>query len=148
MSQTGRKRRSDELLQRSGSITRIRASLSIRADRPRSLPPERMTMLTMDIEGEFTEPVAGASQFSIMVYVNTDPVVGQAKVPSIGAFTAIKPVLQGAVDLSPSEFQSLLTMASTGMLQSCYFAFTKPHYRSALIVSANFSSRTADEPVE
>lgn len=145
MSGPGRKRRSDELLQRSGDIKRLRASLSIRADKPRSLPPERVTMLTMNIEGEFTEPVAGTAQFSIMAYVNANPVVGKKEVPSIGAFIAIKPVLQGVIDLSQSEFQSLLTMASTGMLRSCYFAFTKPRYRSALIVTADFNSKTADE---
>jgi len=133
------------LLQRSGTIRQIRTSLSIRADRPRSLPPERATMLTIDIEGDLTEPVAGTSQFSIMAYVSTNPVVGQAEVPSIGAFSAIKPVLQGAIDLSQSEFQSLLTMASAGMLRCCYFVFTRPRYRSALIVNANFNSRTTHE---
>jgi len=102
-------------------------------------------MLTIDIEGELTEPIAGTSQFSIMVYVHANPVVGQRDVPSIGAFIAIKPVLQGVIDLSQSEFQSLLSMASTGMLRSCYFAFTKPRYRSAKIVTADFSSRAADE---
>ncbi|MDE4916306.1 hypothetical protein ACUXAV_004800 [Cupriavidus metallidurans] len=145
MSRPSRKRRTNELLQRSGEIKRLRASLGIRADRPRSLPPERATMLTMYVEGEFTEPVAGVSQFSIMAYVNANPVVGQAEVPSIGAFTAIKPVLQGAIDLSPNEFQSLLTMASAGLLRSCYVVFTKPRYRSALIVTADFNSWTADE---
>ena len=102
-------------------------------------------MITMHIEGELTEPVVGISQFSIMAYVDSNPVAGQAEVPSIGVFTAIKPVLQGAIDLSPSEFQSLLTMASAGMLRSCYFAFTKPRYGSALIVNADFSSRATDE---
>lgn len=102
-------------------------------------------MLTIDIEGEFTEPVAGTSKFSIMAYVDANPVVGQVEVPSVGAFTAIKPVLQGGIDLSPSEFQSLLTMASSGMLRSCYVVFTKPRYRSALIVSVGFNSKTVDE---
>jgi hypothetical protein len=145
MSRPGRKRRSDELLQRSGDIKRLRVSLSIRADKPRSLPPERVTMLTIDIDSELREPIAGTSQFSIMAYVSVKPVVGTREVPSIGAFIAIKPVLQGVIDLSQSEFQSLLTMASAGMLRSCYFAFTKPRYRSAKIVTADFSSRTVDE---
>ncbi|AEG70112.1 hypothetical protein RSPO_c02820 [Ralstonia solanacearum Po82] len=102
-------------------------------------------MLTIDVEGEFTEPVAGISQFSIMAYVDANPIIGQAEVPAIGAFTAIKPVLQGAISLSSSEFQSLLTMVSAGMLRSCYFAFTKPRYRSALIVTADFNSKTVSE---
>lgn len=102
-------------------------------------------MLTIDIEGEFTEPVRGISQFSIMAYIDANPTVGMVDVPAIGAFTAIKPVLQGGIDFSPSEFQSLLTMASAGMLRSCYLVFTKPRYRSALIVSASFNSRTAGE---
>ncbi|MGN8064389.1 hypothetical protein ACTJK4_22255 [Ralstonia sp. 22111] len=145
MTRPGRKRRSDELLYRSGEIKRLHASLSVRADKPRSLPPERKTMLTVDIEGEFTEPVAGTSQFSIMAYVDANPVIGQTEVPAIGAFTAIKPVLRGGIDLSPSEFQSLLTMAAAGMLRSCYLVFTKPRYRSALIVTADFNSKAVDE---
>ncbi|CAG9183268.1 hypothetical protein [Cupriavidus pinatubonensis] len=145
MSRPGRKRRSDELLPRFGEIKRVRASLSIRADKPRSLPPERVTMFSIDIEGELTEPVAGTSQFSIMVYVNSTPVVSETGVPSIGAVIGIKPVVQGVIDLSPSEFQSLLMMASTGMLRSCYLCITKPRYRSARIVTADFNSRTVDE---
>ncbi|WP_243736818.1 hypothetical protein [Cupriavidus sp. L7L] len=145
MSRPLRKKRRDELLPRYGDIKQLRASLSIRADRPRSLPPERVTMLTLHIEGELTEPVAGTSQFSIMAYVNANPVVGQREVPSIGAIIAVKPVLQAVIDLSPSEFQSLLTMASAGMLRSCYLSITKPRYRSALIVTADFTSTTVDE---
>jgi hypothetical protein len=145
MPRPGRKRRSDELLPRYGDIKRLRASLGIRADRPRSLPPERVTMLTIHVEGELTEPVAGTSQFSIMVYVNSNPVVGKTGVPSIGTVIGIKPVLQAVIDLSPAEFQSLLTMASTGMLRSCYLCITKPRYRSARIVTADFNSTTVDE---
>lgn len=145
MPRPGRKRRSYELLPRTGEIKRVRASLSIRADKPRSLPPERVTMFSIDIEGELTEPVAGTSQFSIMVYVNENPVVSKTGVPSIGTVIGIKPVVQGVIDLSPSEFQSLLTMASAGMLRSCYVCITKPRYRSARIVTADFSSTTVDE---
>jgi hypothetical protein len=36
-------------------------------------------------------------------------------------------------------------MAAAGMLRSCYLVFTKPRYRSALIVTADFNSKTADE---
>lgn len=133
------------MLPRTGEIKRVRASLSIRADKPRSLPPERVTMFSIDIEGELTEPVAGTSQFSIMVYVNENPVVSKTGVPSIGTVIGIKPVVQGVIDLSPSEFQSLLTMASAGMLRSCYVCITKPRYRSARIVTADFSSTTVDE---
>ncbi|MFS6674140.1 hypothetical protein, partial [Staphylococcus aureus] len=82
MTLPGRKRKSDELLQRSGEIKQIHTSLSVRADKPRSLPPERKTMLTIDIEGEFTEPVAGVTQFSMMAFVDADPTIGQTKVPA------------------------------------------------------------------
>ncbi|WP_349604932.1 hypothetical protein [Cupriavidus sp. DF5525] len=133
--------RNVELLQRSGEIKQFRASLSVRADKPRSLPPERVTMLTIDIQGELTEPVAGTLAFSLMAYVAPKPAIGQAKMPSIGAIIAIKPVLQGGLDLSPSEFQSLLTMASSGMLNYCHLVITKPRYRSALIINVAFSTR-------
>lgn len=128
MTRPGRKRRSDEVLHRFGEIKQVSTSLSVRADKSRSLPPERKTMLTIDIQGEFTEPIAGISQFSIMAYVHANPVIGQAEVPAIGAFTAIKPVLRGGIDLSPSEFQSLLTMAAEVPRHRCVHISTSLMY--------------------
>lgn len=79
MTLPGRKRRSDELLHHSGEIKQVRTNLSIRADKPRSLAPERKAMLTIDIEGEFAEAVVGPSQSSIMAYVHANPVIGQTE---------------------------------------------------------------------
>lgn len=145
MSQRGRKGRSSELVRHSGEIKRFHASMSVRVDKPRSLPAERESMVTVDIEGDLTEPMDGTSQFSIMAYVTPDPVVGQANVPSVGGIVAVKPVLRGVIDLSPDEFQSLLTMAAAGMLRSCSLLITKPRYRRALIVNAYFDTRTPQE---
>jgi len=100
-------------------------------------------MSTVFVEGELIEPINGVSAFSLMAYVAVDPSIGNAEVPCIGSFRVIKPTVTGAIDMTPSEFQYLLTMASAGT--PCYLAFSKPRWRSALIVSVDFSTRPASE---
>jgi hypothetical protein len=145
MSGTTRNRWHNELLQRCGMVVRCPSSISIRADKPRGQTAERTTMCTAFVEGEFTESINGSSAFSLMAYVTSDPSVGHREIPCIGAITAIKPVVMGAIDMTQGEFQCLLTLISTGALRSCYLVFSKPRWRSALIVSADFSTKPASE---
>jgi hypothetical protein len=102
-------------------------------------------MCTVDIEGEFAEPINGSSHFSLMAYVDPNPSVGYSEISSVGSITAIKPIVMAGVNLAPGEFQYLLTLASTGTLRSCYLVFGKPRWRSALIRSIGFSSKQASE---
>lgn len=56
-----------ELLSRYGRGVSWHASISVRADRPRGLPPWRETHSSIQLEGEFTEAVAGVASFLIQV---------------------------------------------------------------------------------
>lgn len=134
-------RRRRELLSRYGRITSWHASLSERADRPRGQPPERESHASIQLEGEFTEPVRDVTRFLIQVSPTDKPDIGNADVPNVGAFISIKPELQGVVDMTESRFQGLLALAASGRLEWFHVAFTVPFRRSALIVSIDFTTR-------
>ncbi|MEM5449105.1 hypothetical protein [Paraburkholderia guartelaensis] len=133
-----------ELLSRYGRITSWYASLSVRADRPRGHPPGRESRASILFEGEFTEAVRGVARFLIQVSPTEKPDIGNAVVPNVGAFISVKPELQGMVDVTECEFQRLLTISASGRVAWCFVAFTVPFYRSALIVSIDFSTRALD----
>ncbi|MFM0473045.1 hypothetical protein [Paraburkholderia strydomiana] len=96
-------------------------------------------------EGELTEPVGDVTRFLIQVSPSDKPDIGNADVPSVGAFISTKPELQGVIDMSEGHFNQLLTVACSGALAWCFVAFTVPFRRSALIVSINFTTRPPDD---
>ncbi|MBP0588721.1 hypothetical protein J8I87_03110 [Paraburkholderia sp. LEh10] len=134
-----------ELLSRYGRVVSWHASISVRADRPRGLPPWRETHASIQLEGEFTEAVAGVARFLIQVSPKDKPDLGNTAIPNIGAFIAVKPELQGVVDMTEGEFQRLLTLAASDRLAWIFVAFTTPLRRSALITSIDFSTRAPDD---
>lgn len=134
-----------ELLNRYGRITSWHASLSERADRPRGHPPGRESRSSIQLEGEFTEPVNAVTRFLIQVSPADNPDIGNTNVPNVGAFISVKPELQGVVDMTEGHFKELLTLAASGRLAWCFVAFTVPYRRSALIVNIDFNTRPPDE---
>ncbi|WP_413187512.1 hypothetical protein [Paraburkholderia sacchari] len=81
----------------------------------------------------------------IQVSPTDKPDIGNADMPNVGAFIAVKPELQGMVDMTEGHFQELLTLAASGRLAWCHVAFTVPFRRSALIVSISFDTRPPDD---
>ncbi|MEX3693031.1 hypothetical protein AB3X91_34365 [Paraburkholderia sp. BR14263] len=81
----------------------------------------------------------------IQVSPTEKPEMGNAVVPNVGAFISVKPELQGVVDMTEGEFQRLLTLSASGRVAWCFVAFTVPFYRSALIVSIDFSTCAPDD---
>jgi hypothetical protein len=143
---TSRKQhRRKSLLSRYGRITNWHASLSERADRPRGLPPRRESRASIQLEGEFTEPVGGVIRFLIQISPESKPDTGNVEPPNVGAFISVKPELQGVVDMTEGRFQQLLALAASGRLAWCFVAFTEPYRRSALIVSISFDTRPPDD---
>ena len=137
-----------ELLSREGAITGWSADVHIMARTVRPDSRERATAIYLDIRGEFSAPVKGVGCFSLQVWPSERAGVGNAEIPSVGSFMKAKPVLQGFIVLSVLEFQSLLTLATSGQLRHCSCDFQEPHYGSALISSVLFSSEPpAAEPV-
>lgn len=134
-----------ELLSRYGRVTSWHASVTERVDRPRGYPPERESRTSIQLEGEFTEPVRDVIRFLIQVSPTDKPGIGNADVPNVGAFISVKPELQGVVDMAEGHFQQLLTLAASGHLAWCHVAFTVPFRRSALIVSIDFTTRPPED---
>ncbi|WP_321796472.1 hypothetical protein [Caballeronia sp. J97] len=134
-----------ELLSRYGRVTSWHASMTERVDRPRGCPPERESRASIQVEGEFTEPVRDVTRFLIQVSPTDEPGIGNADQPNIGAFISIKPELQGVIDMTEGHFQGLLTLAASGRLSWCHVAFTVPFRRSALIASISFDTRPPDD---
>ena len=133
-----------ELLSRYGRVVSWHVSLSVRADRPRGHPPRRESHTSIQLEGAFTEAVAGVAKFLIQVSLKDKPDLGNTAIPNIGAFISVKPEFQGVVDLTESEFQRLLTLATSDRLAWIFVAFTSPLRRCALITSIDFSTRAPD----
>jgi hypothetical protein len=101
--------------------------------------------VTIHLEGELTEPVGGVNRFMIQISPSDNPDIGNADRPNVGAFISVKPELQGVIDMTEGHFHQLLTLAASERLTWCYFAFTTPYRRSALIVSASFDTRPPDD---
>jgi hypothetical protein len=137
--------RRTDLVSRYGRITSWHASLWVRADRPRGLPPSRESRTSIHLAGELTEPVGEVVRFLFQIDTEKNPSIGNSHVPSVGSFISIKPELQGVVGLSEVEFQQLLILAASARLDWCFVSFTPPFRRSALIVSIDFSTRPPGE---
>jgi len=134
------KNRKSDLLSRYGTVHDTRIDLNIQAERLHGNLYQRKSSIYVDVIGEFTEPVSGVTQFSILTFPVEKPELGKTVIPSIGSFIRIKPTAQSVIELSLEEFQNLMQLAASGKLRSCYLAFNEPFRGRASIVSISFSS--------
>lgn len=130
---------------RYGLITDWQFDMHIQAERPRGGSAQRESRMYLELKGELTKPLSGVTKFSILTFISEAPKTGQGVVASVGSLTRIKPLIQGGVDLSFAEFQTLTQIASTQQLRSCYLAFQAPFRGHALIASISFGSALPDE---
>lgn len=145
MTPSKRKTPQRELLSRYGVLSTWRADIHILSKRPRGEIATREGRVYLEVKGDLTEPVAGITRFSVLTFVSDKPTVGQGEVPSVGSITKVKPELQVSVDLSLSEFQTLMQLATTEKLRSCYLAFLAPRRGRAPIVSISFGTGMPDD---
>ncbi len=103
----------------------------------------RKSMSIITLYGRFDEPVKGVSQFE-MVFREGLPVVGPTLRGTVGVFLDAKPKLAGHLTLHPSEFQMMLTLATSGNLRYLCCSFQEPHYGKGLITSLDFGSENPD----
>lgn len=139
MAVSTKRKRKQELIARSGSVLDWGGYMFIHGDR-RAGEGCRTTLMSLDVRGEFTAPVKGVSEFRLRLTPETSPGSGNAVIPCVGAWTSVKPALDGTVVLSDREFDLVRTMAAAGKLASIYVSFQEPHYGCSLIASVSFSS--------
>jgi hypothetical protein len=93
------------------------------------------------LEGEFLEPLSGATKFLLQLSPQLEPSLGGGDIPSVGSVIQVKTQVQAVVTLTPDEFHYVFLLASSGKLLSVYMAVQEPYYGRALIASMSFSSR-------
>jgi hypothetical protein len=140
-----RSRSHPEILSRLVRIESVRPSVSVRADKPRGLPPRRYCQDWLEFHGESDEALKEVRRFVVSVRVVDQDEPGPAQPPSVGAIIQIHPAVDAVIGLAAASFDRLWALAVLGQLRYCWLAFTKPRHRSALIVSARFSQDSEDD---
>lgn len=131
------------LLQRVGQIERWDAwagILTIDADPKTGV---RKSMSSIQLFGTFNEPVKGNTLFQF-TFAEGTPYVGSNRPESVGAILRTRPRIEGYVTLHSSEFQMMLTLATSGNLRYLCCSFQEPRYGSGLITSLDFGSEDPD----
>lgn len=129
-----------EILSRCLTITGWRASVSMRVDRQRGLPPERSVLNWLELDGELTEALKGVVSAKVSLHPTSDLSLGERAPLSIGSIIQIKPQVTVVVPLSETEFDLVWTLASTNQIKSCHLAFHEPFRGHAGVVSFSVDS--------
>lgn len=128
-----------EILSREGLVTRWEVDVNATTVHVQPETNTRRESVYLEIFGDFTVPVNGISQFKILMMPG-DLSIGLAEIPCVGSFLKAKPALEGVVRLSLTEFQTVLSLATSGNLKSCSCDFQAPRYGSGLITTMMLSS--------
>ena len=132
------------LVSRSGLIREWNASVFVLAE-SRHGSRERKSTRCLEFRGTLTKPVKSVSEFMLTLFVETDPRVGSAEIPSVGSIISMRQILDAVIPLAEGEFQLLVSMAAAGRATSVHMSFQEPRYSSALIASCTFSSQPPDD---
>ena len=137
-----KKKAGEELLLRTATLSSACASVSVGASERRGEPPRIGGHHWLSFRGTLDEPVKNVSDVQFTIHGEEHPEPGPAKPASIGAVVGMRPHMTVFVKVPAAEFDRLWTAAA--LIKHAYFLFTKPHYGTALVTSAMFSS----EPIE
>lgn len=136
------KKRGEELLLRTATLSSACASVNVGASERRGEPPRIGGRHWLIFRGTLDEPVKKMSDVQFTIHGEEHPEPGPAKPASVGAVVQMRPHVTVAVKVPAVEFDRLWTAAA--LIKHAHFWFTKPHYGTALVTSVMFSS----EPIE
>ncbi len=91
------------------------------------------------VSGQFSQPTKGIVDFEFTIYPG-EPHVGNVEVPVVGVILTAKTAIETFITVSDLEFQTLLTLATSGHLKYVSCAFQEPRYGSGLMTYFSFSS--------
>jgi hypothetical protein len=137
-----KKKRGEELLLRTATLSSACASVSIGASERKGVPTRIGGHHWLIFRGTLDEPVKNVREVQFTLHGEEHPEPGPAKPASIGAVVQMRPHMTVLVRVPAVEFDRLWTTAS--LIRHAHFLFTKPHYGTALVASVMFSS----EPIE
>ncbi len=136
---TARKSAKGDILSREGAITDWSLQLYVHAVDAKGERTRKADTYLM-VHGEFTEAIKGVSKFSVQLWEQEEPPVGRAEIASIGSITSAKLVLQAAAALSPSEYRTVLALATGNRLRYFSCSFQSLRYGSGLITGIGFDT--------
>jgi hypothetical protein len=137
-----KKKRGEELLLRTATLSSACASVSVGASERTGEPPRIGGHHWLIFRGTLDEPVNKVSDVRFTIHGEEHPEPGPARPASVGAVVHMRPHMTVVVRVPAAEFDRLWTAAS--LIRHAHFLFTKPHYGMALVTSVMFSS----EPIE
>lgn len=138
----GKKKRGDELLLRTATLSSACPNVSVGASERRGEPPRIGGHHWLIFRGTLDEAVKNVSKVQFTLHDEEHPEPGPAKPASVGAVVQMRPHMTVSVKVPAVEFDRLWTAAT--LIRHASFRFTKPHYGTALVTSLMFSG----EPIE
>ena len=129
-----------EILNRNVDITSVSTRLRVGVDEPREPEPEIEVKPWLELRGVLNEPLRKTSAVVFSVYADARTKVGTARPPATGAIIGARSAVEAVVSLPHAEFDRLWSFALSGHLKHGWFAFTKPHYNSGLVLAVSFLS--------
>lgn len=135
-----------EMLMLAGEISVWRSELHLSHPPGHMEGDERTTGMTLEVSGDFTEPVKGVTRFTLMLGTyHGGGAVARGKTSQVGAFYKAKPSLLGSASLSLSELQLLLILLASGQRLQCTCYCQQPHYGNAAIQVLTFATSPSVE---
>lgn len=128
-----------KLISRDGTVTAWRLDAYVHATGTK-LTAVRESDRYLIVEGTLTEAVKGVAAYSIQFTSEPQPSLGNRDMPCVGSILRVKPRIDAAATLTPEEFKTMLTLATTDNLKSLTLYFQEPRYGSGLIASVSFFS--------
>lgn len=140
MSRKSRSNLEQAILSRQLEVRSVAMHVSRIAVKSRGSPPTFEGGPWLEIRGGTAEPIRDIQEIVVSVNVDAREEPGPSNPPSVGAIIQLHPQVHAVVGLPPADFASAWAMATSGQLRYCWMAFTRPHRRSALVVSVSFSN--------
>jgi hypothetical protein len=112
--------------------------LNVTSDR--GIPPSIESSSYLTLKGKMDEAVRDTADIEFHVHRDDRTEPGPARPASVGAIIQTRPHVSVVVSIPTGEFDRLWLLAATGHLRHGHFAFTKPRYNSAKVVSVGWSN--------
>lgn len=128
------------MLSRTVEIRSFRASVRLGIEGSRRPDPEIEAKPWLELIGTLEEPVRDVRDIRISLYPENKPTPGPARPPAVGAIIQTRPELSVVASFSHADFDRVWALALAGHLRHAYMAFTKPRYRTALVLSLSVSN--------
>lgn len=139
----GRKKRrpsKPEILSRTVTIASFSATVRLHTVHHRHEEPFIEAKPWLELRGTLSEAIRDVRDIRISMYPEDDLLVGTARPASVGSIIQVRPDVSAVLTWPQREYDRLWSLALAGHLKFAYLAFTKPHYGSALVVSASFGN--------